>query len=105
MGRRPRPPRSCALALTRPWGRRSAIAAEAFTDAMAATEPGMTELALEARLEFGCKVRGATHLAYPPIVAGGPRGAVIHYIQNDSVRRNGGQRGRGGGGDGDSEEV
>lgn len=40
---------------------------------MATTYIGMNEGAINARLEYAAKVRGAKMLAYPPVVAGGDR--------------------------------
>ena len=34
-------------------------------------------------------MRGAAHLAYPPVVAGGQRANIIHYINNDQLLRDG----------------
>ncbi|XP_046399829.1 xaa-Pro aminopeptidase 3-like isoform X1 [Ischnura elegans] len=36
-----------------------------------------------ARVDFECRTRGAQRLAYPPVVAGGPRANTIHYVAND----------------------
>jgi Xaa-Pro aminopeptidase len=32
---------------------------------------------------------GAQYLAYPPVVAGGPRANTIHYINNNQLINNG----------------
>uniref|UniRef100_T1INK1 Aminopeptidase P N-terminal domain-containing protein n=1 Tax=Strigamia maritima TaxID=126957 RepID=T1INK1_STRMM len=40
---------------------------------------------LHARMEYECRIRGAKYLAYPPVVAGGNRANIIHYINNNQV--------------------
>ncbi|CAI5466772.1 unnamed protein product [Closterium sp. Yama58-4] len=34
-------------------------------------------------IEFECKRRGAQRFAYPPVVAGGSSGCIVHYLRND----------------------
>lgn len=70
--------------------RRSArCAAAAICDAMAASRPGVSEHELQARVDFGARLRGAERLAYPPVVAGGARTNVIHYTHNNQTVRDG----------------
>lgn len=38
-------------------------------------------------LESEVRLRGARCLAYPPVIAGSPRGNVIHYTANDQPLR------------------
>jgi len=42
-----------------------------------------SESEIATRLEYECKLHGAERLAYPPVVASGPRSTIIHYIQNN----------------------
>ena len=34
-------------------------------------------------------MKGAQYLAYPPVVAGGPRANTIHYISNNQLTQDG----------------
>lgn len=43
----------------------------------------MTEHELYAKFDYECRVNGADYLAYPPVVAGGERATIIHYINNN----------------------
>jgi Xaa-Pro aminopeptidase len=43
----------------------------------------MMEYALEAELNYEFRRKGASGHAYPPIVAGGARACVLHYVAND----------------------
>lgn len=43
----------------------------------------VSEQDIWARVDFECRTRGAQRLAYPPVVAGGPRANTIHYVAND----------------------
>ena len=51
--------------------------------AMRACRAGMAEYELEAELTYEFRRRGADGHSYPPIVAGGSNGCVLHYIEND----------------------
>ena len=35
-----------------------------------------------ATVDYQCRMRGASHLAYPPVVAAGDHATVIHYTDN-----------------------
>lgn len=59
------------------------ISSAAMVDAMQASCAGVSEHFLDATLEYGCRMRGAAWQAYPPVVAGGPRANILHYIKND----------------------
>lgn len=48
-----------------------------------------TERRLASAFEHACKSLGADRLAYPPVVAGGPRACTIHYSRNDARLGNG----------------
>lgn len=41
------------------------------------------EAVIETLFEYECRKRGAQGLSYVPVVAGGPRGLIIHYTRND----------------------
>lgn len=60
------------------------ISAAGHLAAMAATRPGMMEYELEAVLTETFRSRGASGHSYEPIVAGGIRGCVLHYTENDA---------------------
>ncbi|XP_026728786.1 xaa-Pro aminopeptidase 3 [Trichoplusia ni] len=59
------------------------IGAQSINLAMACTRPGTSEHLVNAILEYSCKQGGAEHLAFPPVVAGGPRATHIHYVANN----------------------
>lgn len=40
---------------------------------------------LFAKIDYECRLRGAEFLAYPPVVAGGDRATIIHYINNNQL--------------------
>ncbi|KAJ2946683.1 hypothetical protein O0L34_g12744 [Tuta absoluta] len=61
------------------------IGAQAMNMAMACTKPGITEASVSAVIDFTSRQAGAEHLAFPPVVAGGPRAVHIHYVTNDQV--------------------
>lgn len=61
----------------------SRIAGEAMVEVMRASHPDVDEAHLHAKMEFECRIRSAERLAYPPVVAGGDRANIIHYIAND----------------------
>ena len=63
----------------------SAIASNAFKEAMQHTRPGDSESLIHAVLEFNCKAMGAQHLSFPPVVAGGNRANTLHYIMNNQL--------------------
>lgn len=61
------------------------IASDAINATIASSYPGITEHQLFARVDYECRMRGAEYLAYPPVVAGGDRANIIHYINNNQV--------------------
>ena len=67
----------------------AAVSSSAMVTAMRATQPGMNERQLDALLEYEVRRRGATSLAYPPVVAGGARANTLHYVRNDQLLRAG----------------
>lgn len=36
-------------------------------------------------MDYECRIRGANYLAYPPVIAGGNRANIIHYINNNQI--------------------
>jgi Xaa-Pro aminopeptidase len=69
--------------------RAAAITAGAHRRAMRATRPGRAEHEIEAELLHEFRLHGAQAPAYTPIVAGGERACVLHYVQNDGVLKDG----------------
>jgi Xaa-Pro aminopeptidase len=74
----------------------ASAAADAVTACMAATGGGTgasptttTEAALAALFDYRCRLRGASRLAYPPVVASGADALTIHYSRNDKPCRRG----------------
>lgn len=64
------------------------IASEAFIKTMHASHPLVNEHLLYAKFDYECRIRGAEHLSYIPVVAGGPRANILHYIRNDQLIQN-----------------
>ncbi|KAK6172942.1 hypothetical protein SNE40_016496 [Patella caerulea] len=58
-------------------------ASQAFIDVMKFSSPEVNESALYAKMDYECRMREAEFLAYPPVVAGGQRANIIHYINNN----------------------
>ncbi|GLH05483.1 Putative Xaa-Pro aminopeptidase 3 [Gryllus bimaculatus] len=65
------------------------IASNAISKTIQYSHDGITEHQLFACVDYECRVRGAQHLAYPPVVAGGSRANIIHYINNNQVVHSG----------------
>ncbi len=63
------------------------IGCEALTETMRFAAGGMLERVLAGKMDFESKIRGAQGLAYPPVIAGGERANIIHYIIANQVRR------------------
>ncbi|MCL4143749.1 UNVERIFIED_CONTAM: hypothetical protein GTU68_019448 [Idotea baltica] len=61
------------------------ISAESIRDTIRTCKAPTFEHQLFATVDYQCRTRGAEHLAYPPVVAGGNRANVIHYISNNNV--------------------
>lgn len=58
------------------------IASEAINQTIGESKPGDTEHHIFARVDYHCRMRNASFLAYPPVVATGNNANVIHYINN-----------------------
>lgn len=69
--------------------RAAAITTGAHRRAMRATRPGRHEYEIEAELMHEFRRHGAQAPAYAPIVAGGERACVLHYVQNDGTVKDG----------------
>jgi len=69
--------------------RAAGITAGAHRRAMRAARPGRSEYEIEAELVHEFRRHGAQAPAYAPIVAGGERACVLHYVQNDGVLQDG----------------
>ncbi|XP_019886845.1 xaa-Pro aminopeptidase 3 isoform X2 [Ooceraea biroi] len=65
------------------------IASDAIAKTIQCSRPEMSEHQLFATVDYECRMRGAEHLAYPPVVAGGGNANVIHYISNNQIIQSG----------------
>ncbi|KAF5836291.1 peptidase M24, structural domain-containing protein [Dunaliella salina] len=63
--------------------------AQALRKCMAMTRPGVWERSLGVTFEYECKMKGASRLSFPPIVASGVDACTIHYLRMDKVLREG----------------
>lgn len=61
------------------------IASAAFIETMKFSRSGVDENFLLAKMDYECRTRGAQGLAYPPVIAGGDRANIIHYLNADQV--------------------
>lgn len=61
------------------------VGSEAFRETIKWSRGRKFEAELAAKMEFEAKMRGASGLAYVPVVAGGDRANIIHYVRNDRV--------------------
>ncbi len=66
-----------------------AISARAHREVMAIAKPGLFEYQLEAELLYRFRREGASGPAYPPIVASGKNGCILHYTANRDPLRAG----------------
>lgn len=69
--------------------RAAKISTQAHRRAMQSCRPGMLEYEIEAELLYEFKKGGASFPAYPPIVGGGRNACVLHYIENNTVLKDG----------------
>ncbi|XP_078723208.1 xaa-Pro aminopeptidase 3 isoform X2 [Lampetra fluviatilis] len=65
------------------------ITAQAMVETMRASSPPVDEAFLYAKFEFECRALGAEILAYPPVVAGGNRANILHYVKNNQIIQDG----------------
>lgn len=59
------------------------ITCESLIETMRSSHPFVLESQIAAKFEFESRIRGAERLAYPPVVAGGDRANIIHYIASN----------------------
>ncbi|KOB68397.1 putative xaa-pro dipeptidase app [Operophtera brumata] len=59
--------------------------AQSVNMAMACTKLPVCKHAINAVLEYSCKLAGAEHAAFPPVVGGGARATHIHYVANNQL--------------------
>jgi len=59
------------------------ISAEAHTEAMRFTHPGLMEYQVQAVLEYVFRMNGSRRNAYPSIVGSGPNACILHYLENN----------------------
>ena len=52
------------------------------------SHPFVSEHLIHAKFDFDCKVHGAQRLAYIPVIAGGSRATILHYIRNNQIIEN-----------------
>lgn len=62
---------------------------EALGEVAATIRPGQSEAEVAAALEYACRRRGATAMAFETIVASGPRSALPHGVASERVIRAG----------------
>lgn len=65
------------------------IASESINEVMRETRPGHSEHHIFALVDYKCRMRNASYLAYPPVVASGNNGTTIHYINNSQLTKSG----------------
>ncbi|KAI8074540.1 peptidase M24, structural domain-containing protein [Gongronella butleri] len=65
------------------------VSSKAFVEAIKWTQPGHSEAQLWAKLEYECRMRGSSMLAYVPVVAGGANALSMHYVRNDMLLNDG----------------
>lgn len=65
------------------------ISGRSFAKAMSLTKPGISEHHLQAILNYELMVRGSSHFAYVPVIAGGKNALTLHYIRNDQILKDG----------------
>eukprot|EP01080_Neovahlkampfia_damariscottae_P001529 gene1529-12655_t len=65
------------------------ISGEAHIEIMKQLKPNTNECFYDGLFTGHCIKNGMKHLAYSSIVAGGNRGAVLHYVNNDKMLKDG----------------
>lgn len=63
------------------------IASEAINHTIRTSQPGISEHQIFAEVDYQSRLRGASWLAYPPVVAAGRNATTIHYINNTQIVR------------------
>ena len=64
------------------------IAASSIQGTICQTHNLNSELQMASLVEHQCKMEGATHMAYPSVVASGDNSTVIHYTQSAELKFN-----------------
>jgi Xaa-Pro aminopeptidase len=65
------------------------LSVEVFREASAVIGAGAGEWQIEATVDGGFRVRGASGPAFPTIVASGPNATVLHHTSNDRIMESG----------------
>lgn len=65
------------------------IASMAIETTIASSYPGISEHEIFATVDYHTRLNGAEYLAYLPVVAGGERANIIHYINNTQIVKDG----------------
>lgn len=65
------------------------IASASINEVMSETRAGHSEHHIYAMVDYKCRMRNASHLAYPPVVASGSNATTIHYINNTQLCKSG----------------
>ncbi|XP_053324608.1 xaa-Pro aminopeptidase 3 isoform X2 [Spea bombifrons] len=61
------------------------ISSYAFIETMHGSKAPVDESFIYSKFDFECRSRGASILAYPPVVAGGNRSNTLHYVKNNQI--------------------
>jgi Xaa-Pro aminopeptidase len=61
------------------------ISAEAFLETLPRVRPGLRESEIDALLEYGFRLRGASGPAFTTITATGGNATVLHYVENSAT--------------------
>jgi len=69
--------------------RSARASALAMRKCIAVSHPDVSESTIQALFEYETRRMGVTRMAYPPVVAGGASGNIIHYSRNDKPVRDG----------------
>uniref|UniRef100_A0A336M323 CSON011162 protein n=1 Tax=Culicoides sonorensis TaxID=179676 RepID=A0A336M323_CULSO len=65
------------------------IASEAINETISWSNPDISEHHIFAKVDYECRMRNASYLAYPPVVASGQNATTIHYINNCQMLKTG----------------
>ncbi|XP_022704946.1 probable Xaa-Pro aminopeptidase 3 [Varroa jacobsoni] len=63
------------------------VTCESFIETIRASYPFVLETQLGAKFDFESRIRGSQRPAYPPVIAGGDRANIIHYIASNQIVR------------------
>ena len=65
------------------------IASLCINDTIRESSPGDTEHIIHARIDYKCRLMGASFLAFPPVVASGNNATIIHNTNNNQIAKKG----------------